>query len=639
MDWVDLAQMQEADGSYLIDQAVVIRQDPVAREAAAPGVQLKPPKPPPKTDRRPTTGLWTRTPDGAIDHAFLDGDGYPVCHKAHCQHDCCRDVDGNRGSLVALTDDARRTYVRNVREQCRAAYGTANKSRGVNLFLVGNITPIYKTEVGADGVTRHSFNTYRLPPTADGENPITVSRDYWMQIFCVGADKMTSLSKQKRSTAPVQEETRGGHGHIELQEAYETLDLVIKKHLLSSEDHYVGFQTKNNRQRVQTGITRVHLWKEACRMLNPDFHAQCKRLQYWPTMSVRERPVDAAYLADWEQQDQAFRDKYTLHRNEEGVKPCNVRSDGRLEQGARVEANFGGKHKWLKGTIERVNSNGTFNIRYDATPITMVPAPFSFAAARRHISKKLLRFKELSVDMCQRCLTLLLKLKDASVDEAEKRKLREEYEEHRVEERTSYAFRKHDHESRRNSDWHRKHCVVVDLDFAGKLRTPFVPNPEAYYLAVCSMDNLVFATEDEVHYFGFDERTAGKGANVVMSLLKKFIDLQIIKLKAQGGSLKHLIIWCDRYVARRLSPGHCHHRAASTITLTHTHARARSGARTRTRTHAHTRAHTLAARAARRGTPSPCASSPTCSCRGRRSTSRDSSALTSSAASWGIRAY
>ena len=59
------------------------------------------------------------------------------------------------------------------------------------------------------------------------------------------------------------------------------------------------------------------------------------------------------------------------------------------------------------------------------------------------------------------------------------------------------------------------------------------------------MDNLVFATIKEVHYFGFDERVAGKGANVVASLLKKMVDMQITRLLAMGGKLKHLILWCD----------------------------------------------------------------------------------------------
>ena len=102
-----------------------------------------------------------------------------------------------------------------------------------------------------------------------------------------------------------------------------------------------------------------------------------------------------------------------------------------------------------------------------------------------------------------------------------------------------------------------------------------------------------WTTEDEVHYFGFDERTttAGKGSNVVRPLLKKFTDMQIIKLQAQGDSLKHLIIWCDRCVARRVSrlvtPCRLHHH-----THTHARARARAGARTRTRTHARTHALT-----------------------------------------------
>ena len=59
------------------------------------------------------------------------------------------------------------------------------------------------------------------------------------------------------------------------------------------------------------------------------------------------------------------------------------------------------------------------------------------------------------------------------------------------------------------------------------------------------MDNLVFATIKEVHYFGYDERVAGKGANVVASLLKKMVAMEVARLLGMGGKLKHLILWCD----------------------------------------------------------------------------------------------
>jgi hypothetical protein len=56
---------------------------------------------------------------------------------------------------------------------------------------------------------------------------------------------------------------------------------------------------------------------------------------------------------------------------------------------------------------------------------------------------------------------------------------------------------------------------------------------------------LVFATIKEVHDFGYDERLAGKGANVAASSLQNMVDIEVARLLGMGGKLKHLILWCD----------------------------------------------------------------------------------------------
>ena len=63
--------------------------------------------------------------------------------------------------------------------------------------------------------------------------------------------------------------------------------------------------------------------------------------------------------------------------------------------------------------------------------------------------------------------------------------------------------------------------------------------------------DYVFATTKEVHYFGYDERVAGKGANVVAgkganvvaSLLKKMVAMEVARLLGMGGKLKHVSIY------------------------------------------------------------------------------------------------
>ena len=53
-------------------------------------------------------------------------------------------------------------------------------------------------------------------------------------------------------------------------------------------------------------------------------------------------------------------------KNKSGSDSDSGSSDGgKLERGTKVEANYGGKGKWYKGKIDRVNRNGTFDIKYD----------------------------------------------------------------------------------------------------------------------------------------------------------------------------------------------------------------------------------------------------------------------------------
>ena len=61
--------------------------------------------------------------------------------------------------------------------------------------------------------------------------------------------------------------------------------------------------------------------------------------------------------------------------SERGIKPNNIRSisksqfdadsDSLLSRGTRVEARYRGKSKWYKGKILRANTDGTYDIEYD----------------------------------------------------------------------------------------------------------------------------------------------------------------------------------------------------------------------------------------------------------------------------------
>ena len=38
---------------------------------------------------------------------------------------------------------------------------------------------------------------------------------------------------------------------------------------------------------------------------------------------------------------------------------------GSFEKGDQVEANYGGKGRWYKGVVDRVNNDGTYSVAYD----------------------------------------------------------------------------------------------------------------------------------------------------------------------------------------------------------------------------------------------------------------------------------
>ena len=51
------------------------------------------------------------------------------------------------------------------------------------------------------------------------------------------------------------------------------------------------------------------------------------------------------------------------------------------------------------------------------------------------------------MDVCQKCLSARLKLKDPRLSDEEKKPIEEQYKQHQVEAAASVLFRKHDHES------------------------------------------------------------------------------------------------------------------------------------------------------------------------------------------------
>jgi hypothetical protein len=52
-------------------------------------------------------------------------------------------------------------------------------------------------------------------------------------------------------------------------------------------------------------------------------------------------------------------------KNKSAALLCSLVAPGKFNAGQKIEARFGGNHKWFPGTIEGDNGDGSYSVRYD----------------------------------------------------------------------------------------------------------------------------------------------------------------------------------------------------------------------------------------------------------------------------------
>ena len=161
----------------------------------------------------------------------------------------------------------------------------------------------------------------------------------------------------------------------------------------------------------------------------------------------------------------------------------------------------------------------------------------SYDTMRRWIQSNFkVRPSRLSVDMCAICAKHLHN-KRFSKSQAARDRHDDLHLLHLGDADQSYAFRKSDHDAAVDNQT----LAVLDCDFAGNFRSPLTNLGPAFYKRICPMNNYIMASSNYVSMYGYDERTAGKGPNEVLS----FLQVEIKNLKQLKPDLKHLILWCD----------------------------------------------------------------------------------------------
>ena len=487
--WVTVSPLPVVEGTGLRVQEPDVCDAPVPRGAYDTKLQLKPPNAARTGDRKRRGGMFKRVSDEAgadFDHDYLDTEAFPKCELKDCKCDCC-------ATFKQASEPDKLAYLRRIRDIARNKQETGGAGL-FNEFLSGLIVTKPDVASRVDGLRVYNRNEYRLPPMIDGGKELIVSRGFWKKVWVISNNLLGRLSSCKRSTVWVPPEFRGGNAP-RLEEQLKVVKEILEANLEVAEDHYVHFVTKKNKLRLIQGVVWADVWKKATAQLNPDFVEQAKRAGYWTGYDKRNR------------------------------RPGGATAEGRAA--------------WYRNDME-TNMTPEQREKY-AQYGGRVPVPISYTAVRDYVDKYLVRKKAQQVDVCQRCLTIEAKLKDKRLPEQERNKLRAELEQHKMEANTQYGFRGGDHTYAVGS----KFSLTMDLDPAGNMRTPFVPNPEAYYLSICSMYNIVIASSHSVHYYGYDKRTAGKGANEIASIFWKHLKTEHARMKAEGGGLQELTVWCD----------------------------------------------------------------------------------------------
>lgn len=149
-----------------------------------------------------------------------------------------------------------------------------------------------------------------------------------------------------------------------------------------------------------------------------------------------------------------------------------------------------------------------------------------------------LGFKTPSADTCDSCDSFILELKRNTLDEIEKQEKRRAYDQHLQDAGNRYHLKKQD----KNMSKESEHTKVIMVDLQKCLPTPYLSNSQSFYLLKLWTLNLTIydATQNKSYCMVWDECTAGRGGNEIVSALLKWATNVLGQ-----SSIETLIIWSD----------------------------------------------------------------------------------------------
>lgn len=142
------------------------------------------------------------------------------------------------------------------------------------------------------------------------------------------------------------------------------------------------------------------------------------------------------------------------------------------------------------------------------------------------------------IDVCSKCETLAVRLKDRTLSPTMRAAIQSEKDEHRKQANKFYAYMT---EIRARSHAEADTLGIV-FDYMQNLYLPWIPVQELFYLRKLTVN--VFAIhnlkEETVMFYIYDETTAQKGANEVCSFVYDYIRTQV-----QDESIRKLYVFSD----------------------------------------------------------------------------------------------
>jgi len=147
------------------------------------------------------------------------------------------------------------------------------------------------------------------------------------------------------------------------------------------------------------------------------------------------------------------------------------------------------------------------------------------------------KFQVKRVDTCEDCHAFRYVLQRPGIGDVQKAAVKKAFRLHLQSADQGYAARSADHR-RDESD---SSFFARGIDFGGGLRNPLTTLNMAFYNRILPLLNFIIAGPNNVDVYAWDERTAGKGVNEVLSCVRAWLR----QLKLEHPEARHVVFWSD----------------------------------------------------------------------------------------------